>query len=289
MMRPMTNHTASNPPAPVRHHPMEIAPETWVIQATHGEGVAPQVVHMNSMVIRGAEPTVVDTGAPVHREHYLEDLFSLVEPEDVRWVFISHDDADHFGNAAAVMDACPNATLVATWFLCERLAVEGFPVPPTRWRWIADGESFDAGDRTLHAIRPPLYDSPTTRGLYDDKTGVYWASDCYATPVERGTAFVGELDPQAWAAGFQAFQAWNSPWAAMLESDAFAVTCRRIEQLRPTTIATCHGPTIEATHVQQAFDLLRAVPHTPVPPQPGQPVLDEIVASIEAAMTGATA
>lgn len=270
------------PTAPTRHPPMEIAPDTWVIQAIHGEGVSPQAVHMNSMVIRGAEPTVVDTGAPVHREQYLEDLFSLVEPEDVRWVFVSHDDVDHYGNAAAVMDACPHATLVATWFLCERLAIDGFPVPPTRWRWIADGESFEAGDRTLYAIRPPLYDSPTTRGLFDGRTGVYWASDCFATPVARSTAFVSELEPADWAAGFQAFQAWNSPWAAMLEADAFAVACRSIEQLRPTVIATCHGPTIEASHVPRAFDLLRAVPDEPVPPQPGQPVLDEIVASIGA-------
>ena len=279
----MTNTTELHPPAPIRHHPMEIARDTWVIQATHGEGVAPQAVHMNSMVIRGAEPVVVDTGAPIHRDQYLEDLFSIVEPEDVRWVFISHDDVDHYGNAAEVMAACPNATLVATWFLCERLATEGFPVPPWRWRWIGDGESFEAGDRTLHAVRPPLYDSPTTRGLYDDRTGVYWASDCYATPVERGTAFVADLDPAAWAGGFVTFQGWNSPWVSMLEPDAFAVQCRRIEALRPTAIATAHGPTIEASHVQQAFELLRSVPTAVIPPQPGQPVLDEIVAAIGAA------
>ncbi len=256
---------------------MEIARDTWVIQATLGEGVAPQAVHLNSMVIRGREPVVVDTGAPIHRDQYLEDLFSIVEPEDVRWVFISHDDVDHHGNAAAVMEACPNATLVATWFLCERLATEGFPVPPTRWRWVGDGESFEAGDRTLHAVRPPLYDSPTTRGLYDAKTGVYWASDCYATPVTRGTAFVADLDPEAWAGGFVAFQGWNSPWVSMVELDAFNVQCRRIEELRPTAIAGCHSPTIEASHVQRAFEMLRAMPTAAIPPQPGPAVLHEMI------------
>ena len=47
------------------------------------------------MVIRAAEPVVVDTGMMENREQYLEDVFSLVEPEDIRWVFISHDDVDH--------------------------------------------------------------------------------------------------------------------------------------------------------------------------------------------------
>lgn len=263
-----------------RHLPVEIAPETWVIQATLGEGVEPQAVHMNSMVIRGSEPVVVDTGPPQNRDRYLEDLFSIVDPDDVRWIFISHDDIDHCGNLDDLMVACPNATLVASWFLCLRLALEGAGADPSRWRWVGDGESFAAGDRRLAAVRPPLYDSPTTRGLFDPTTGVYWASDCYATPVERGTAFVEELDPDAWAGGFHAFQHWNSPWVSMVEADAFSVACSRIEQLRPSTIATAHGPTIEAGQVQRAFELLRAVPTQPAPPQPGQPVLDEIIASM---------
>jgi flavorubredoxin len=272
------------PPAP-RHHPVEVARETWVIQATQGEGVAPQAVHMNAMVIRGAEPVVVDTGAPVNRQQYLEDLFRLVEPEDVRWVFISHDDIDHYGNLHAVMDACPNATLVANWFLCERLAGDRFDVPPFRWRWVGDGESFEAGDRTLLAVRPPLYDSPTTRGLFDPTTGVYWASDCYATPVVRGTAFVADLDQQEWAEGFATFQHWNSPWLSLVDASAFELECRRIENLQPRTIATAHGPTIETSHVARAFELTRQLPEVVAPPQPGQPLLDEIIAGMMAGLT----
>ena len=119
-------------PAPVtpRHLPVEIAPETWVIQATQGEGTSPMAVHMNAMVIRGREPIVVDTGCPGNRERYFEDLFGIVDPDDVRWVFISHDDVDHYGNLDAVMSACPNATLVASWFLCERLQADGLEMAP---------------------------------------------------------------------------------------------------------------------------------------------------------------
>lgn len=263
-----------------RHLPVEIAPETFVIQDTHGEGVAPMAVHMNAMVIRGAEPVVVDTGTPINRERYLEDLFALVEPDDVRWVFISHDDADHYGNAEAVMAACPNATLVGSWFLMERLAVEGFAVPPTRWRWLGDGDVLDAGDRRLAVVRPPLFDSPTTRGLFDPTTGVYWAVDCYSTPVQQGTAFVDELDPEFWAEGFVAFQTWNSPWVSLVDRDRFAASCRRIEDLGVRTIAMAHGPTIGASQVERAFEMMHGLPDADVPPQPGQPVLDEIVAAI---------
>lgn len=279
---PATPPSAGPPPKP-RHHPVLIAPDTWVIQDTQGEGVAPVTVHVNSMVIRGAEPVVVDTGVPTNEDRYLEDLFSIVEPEDVRWVFLSHDDVDHHGNVLAVMEACPNATLVASWFLCERLGGSEFAVPPTRWRWLGDGEGLDAGDRTLLALRPPLYDSPTTRGLFDPTTGVYWASDAYATPVASGTEFVDQLDEAQWTEGFTAFQAWNSPWASMLDPTAFRAECRRIEELPLRAIATCHGPTVAASHVARAHELMRSMAGVSGPPQPDQAVLEGIIAGMTAA------
>ena len=68
----------------------------------------------------GREPIIVDTGTPANRKQWLNDVFSLVEPEDVRWVFLSHDDVDHTGNLEQVMEACPNATLVCNWAMVER-------------------------------------------------------------------------------------------------------------------------------------------------------------------------
>lgn len=281
-MTNLIDHRPATAPAPGRIAPIEIAPDTFVIHDSYCPPGAPATVHMNAMLIRGAEPVVVDTGTPLNRAGYLDDLFSLVDPDDVRWVFISHDDIDHYGNLHEVMAACPNATLVASWFLCDRVAIDRLDVPPFRWRWLNDGETLDVGDRTLAAIRPPLYDSPTTRGLFDPTTGVYWASDCYATPVATPTAFVDELDPDAWTGGFHTFQAWNSPWVSMVDSDKFAAACAVIERLGVTTIATCHSPTIGVSQVDRAFELLRAVPTATVPPQPDQPVLDQILAGIAA-------
>lgn len=282
----MEHTPITNPPDTPRYYPLEIAPDTWVIQDTSGEGEPGPSVHMNSMLIRGAEPTVVDTGLSDNRDRFFEDLFGLVEPHDIRWVFVSHDDIDHYGNVNALMAACPNATLVANWFLCERLGSE-LTVPPTRWRWLNDGESFDAGDRTLHAIRPPLYDSPTTRGLFDSRTGVYWASDCYACPVERGTEFLDDLDTEEWTGGMAAFARWNSPWVELADRDRYLATCRRVEDLPLHAIAGTHGPTIGASDLQQVHDLIRRIPEIVAPPQPDQAVLDAMLSATPAAAAAA--
>ena len=67
-------------PAKTRIAPTEIAPETFLIHDHQGEGTAPVIVALNTLVIRAAEPVVVDTGMAENREQYLADVFGLVEP-----------------------------------------------------------------------------------------------------------------------------------------------------------------------------------------------------------------
>src|SRR5262245_16565295 len=108
-------------PTKTRLEPTWIAPETFLIHNQEGQGGSPVIVPLNSLVIRGKEPVVVDTGFAHSREEFLSDVFSVVEPEDIRWVFISHDDVDHTGNVNALMELAPNATLVINWFMTERM------------------------------------------------------------------------------------------------------------------------------------------------------------------------
>ena len=94
----------------------------------------------NTMVIRGAEPVIVDTGCSLVREHWLATVTSVVDPADVRWVFISHDDHDHIGNLEAILDLCPQATLVGNWAMTARLMGD-VELPLHRMRWLDQGEA----------------------------------------------------------------------------------------------------------------------------------------------------
>jgi flavorubredoxin len=245
------------------------------VQATQGEGVAPVAVHINAMVIRGSEPIIVDTG--VAGRDYVEDFWSLVDPADVRWVFLSHDDPDHYGNLVEVMEACPEAILVTSWFQWERMG-ELLPIAPWRMRWVEDGGTFDANGRTYVAARPPAYDSPTTRGLFDTATGVYWGSDCFFTPVPRGAADISELALDDWEMVLPVAARGLSPWIDLVDGGRFSHTIDRIRDLGVTTIASCHSPAFTGANVERAFDLLRKAPDAPDMDLPGQDLLDQIVA-----------
>lgn len=272
------------PAAPsIRVPPEPIGPDTWLIHQVQQALGQPLYVYLNSMVITGAEPVIVDTGTVANRDQWLDDVFGIVDPGDVRWVFLSHDDADHTGNLAEVMTRCGHATLVSSWAITERHA-NAFEFPLERCRWINDGDSFEAGDRRLLAVRPPVWDSPATRGLLDQRTGVYWAVDAFACPMPGAPAgTVADFDPRFWEEGMAMFiHHAVSSWLGLVDQHKFGASCDAVQALGMTTIAAAHSPLIPEAAIGEAFHVLRHLPAVPPPPVPDQGVLDAILNAIPA-------
>jgi flavorubredoxin len=274
-------------PTKTRFEPTLVAPETFLVHDHMGEGTAPVSIALNTLVIRAAEPVVVDTGMAENREQYLADVFSLVDPEDIRWVFISHDDVDHTGNVNALMDAAPNATLVVNWFMQERMGAS-LAVSPLRQRWIGDGEAFDVGDRVLRTVRPPIFDSPTTRGLYDPTTGVYWGVDSFATPMPVPVTDAADLPADVWLPGMATFDNYVSPWLQLVDDAKYQATVDRIAALEPKVLVGCHTPVVRgADFVARAIEQTRLAPSATFDPEPDQALLDEIQRALGGAVVAA--
>jgi len=253
-----------------------IAQDTWLIPnlAPSGEGT---FVPANSMLIRGEQPVIVDTGAPIHRDRWSEMVFSIVEPQDVRWIFVSHDDGDHVGSLHEALELCPNATLVANFFIVERLAMEMPALPLDRMRWIEPGGSIDAGDRTLHLFRPPIFDGPTTRGLYDPKSEAMWIVDTFATLTNGAGYHIADLPPELVEATMPLFNSMVAPWHEWVDPVTYCAHVDQIEGLGARTIASAHGPVITGDYIHQAFETVRALAGAPALAGPGQETLDAIL------------
>jgi flavorubredoxin len=155
-----------------------------------------------------------------------------------------------------------------------------FEFPLGRCRWITDGETLDIGDRQLAALRPPVYDSPTTRGLFDPTTGVYWAVDSFATPLPDAQVEVADLDPDFWRDGLALFAFGAvSPWLALVDEGKYGRYVDRVQSLDITTVASCHSPVIEGPLIRRAFEHIRRLPTLDPPALPDQSVLDQIIAA----------
>jgi flavorubredoxin len=244
-------------PAP-RQCPLEVAPDTFVIRAlTPSVGGTWTALH--SMVIRGAEPVLVDMGMVTDRATWFEDVFSLVAPDEIRWIFVTHLDADHSGNLVEALARCPNACAVTSRGESFRVTAS-LGISAERLR-IVD-EAFDVGDRTLRAVRPPVYDSPYTRGLFDPVTGVYYASDAFCAPMPEGPVdWVDEIPAALWAEGMAQFHHVSlCPWVALVDRALYRREVGRLAALGIGTIVGAHTPPLRGASVRRAFDELAKLP-----------------------------
>jgi flavorubredoxin len=261
----------------IDEQPYQVAADTWVIPHSFPVPAAGTLA-INTMVIRGREPILVDTGSPLVREQWLEEAWSLVDPADVRWVFISHDDGDHAGNLADVAEACPAATFVASWLTFGHLQVGGLLLPPDRCLIVADGDTVTTGDRTLLAFRPPVYDSPGTRAVYDTSSGVLWGSDAFGGFMPGPAQDAGDVPETEWTDGVAALSRLLCPWHVHVDDAAYQATVDRIASLGPAAIATCHGPSIQGAGVDRALRLVRDLPTMPPWPGPTQAEVEHAMA-----------
>jgi flavorubredoxin len=247
--------------------PVSIAPDTYVVRrlrTVHGSSLW---VSDNFLVITGAEPAIVASG--IIDSSWREGAFAVVEPADVRWIYLCSDHLDPRG-LAEVMLACPRARLVAS-----RAALRHHAADSTfgleRCREIADGASVTIGDHRLLSVRAPLWSVPGARNLLDQRTGVYWAATTFGCllPNEPPDT-VAELDIDRWVDGMAMFAHYLlAPWLDLVDHGRFAARCDRTQALGMTTIASAHSPLITDASIDDAFRLLRALPATPAPPWPG--------------------
>jgi flavorubredoxin len=258
--------------------PVEIAADTFLIP--HMVPAEPGTyLSVNSMVILADEPVIVDTGAPIHRETWLGKVFELVDPVDVKWVFLSHDDGDHRGALQAVLDQCPDATIVTNFFAVERIRLEE-DLPIDRMIWRQPGDSFSAGDRELRLVRPPIFDGPTTRGLFDPTTGVLWAVDSFVSLTTGTSPWVEDVPAPIYDETMRIFNSMVSPWHAWLDPERYGAHVRSVQALEPRVVASAHGPVhTSPTTIDDAFARVAALAGEPISAGPGQETLDAMLAA----------
>jgi flavorubredoxin len=250
----------NDPPALFRQEPLEIAPDTFVIRAAMPSfgGVA---TNLNSMVIRAREPVLVDTGIVTSRTDWFGDVFSLVAPEAVRWIYVTHDDPDHAGNLVEALERCPNATVVASRGGSFRTSA-CLGVPAERIRAVDDGELLDVGDRVLRAVRPPVYDSPYTRGLFDPTTRVFYSSDAFCAPMPAELVdYVDQMPDQMWAEGMARFHHHSlCPWISLVDESRLKAEVEKLASLDIEVIVGSHTPAIRGAAVSRAFEQMARLP-----------------------------
>jgi hypothetical protein len=217
------------------------------------------VLPINAYLLMAEEPVLIDTGIGNDSDDFLDALRSLVDLDRLRWVWLTHDDADHTGSIQRVMEAAPNATLVTHAMSALRMAT-WWPVPMGRVHAIRFGDEVHVGDRTLTAVAPPLFDNPMSTGLLDQSTGAFFSVDSFGAILPEATQDAADVAPEALAGGMVGWATSDSPWAHVVDRARFSEVLDRVRQIRPSRIFSSHLPAASGTQFEDFLELLETVP-----------------------------
>jgi hypothetical protein len=262
--------------------PYQAAPDVHVLPAhlpIPGIGVLP----INAYVLRAEEPVLIDAGLGIDSDQFVEAVSSIVDLAALRWIWLTHDDADHTGSIRRVMEAAPNARLVTHAMNALRMST-WWQVPLDRVYAIRPGDRIPVGDRTLRAVAPPLFDNPMSIGLLDEATGSLFTVDSFGALLPEATEDAAEVPHEALAGGMQAWAMADSPWSQLVDRPRFDAVLEGVRGLQPTRILSSHLPAARGTSLERFLEVLRSVPDA----EPLSPPSQEEFAHMLAAMLAAS-
>lgn len=201
-----------------------------------GLGVLP----VNAFVIHAREPVLVDTGIAPLRGGFLQALRASIDPAALRWIWITHADADHVGNLAAVLAEAPQARIVTNYLGVGKMGLQQLPLDRTYL--INPGQALDVGDRRLLAYRPPVYDAPETMAVFDTGTRHLFSSDCFGAVLARPAETASTIGTKELRDGLALWAGIDAPWLADVDRDRFVAACRPLRELKPRLILGSHLP-----------------------------------------------
>jgi len=237
-----------------------------------GFGVLP----INTFVIQGADPVLVDTGLAACREDFMAHLRRTVDPAALRWIWITHADADHIGNLQAVLAEAPQATVVTTFLGMAKMGLQGIALE--RVHLLNPGQELQLGDRRLKAVSPPTYDAPETTGLFDVSTRTLFSADCFGALMEAPAESAAAMSESALRDGCIAWATLDAPWLGLVGSAELAATLDPIRHLKPASILGSHLPPAEGLN-EILFSHLDAARSAPRFAGPDQKAFESLMAA----------
>lgn len=259
--------------------PYQAAPDVHVLPtnvAIPGAGVLP----VNAYMLRAEEPVLIDAGIGKD-DDFIAALTSLIDPKALKWVWLTHDDADHTGNLERIFELAPNAQLVCHAFAAMRMA-SWWPVPLDRVRAIRVGDRLPVGDRTLRAVAPPVYDNPLSTGLLDEATGSLFSVDSFGAFLPEPTEDAASVPADALAGGMQGWAGSDSPWTKLTDRKLFGEVLDGVRALQPTRIFSSHLPAASGASLDNFLQVLASVPDADPVTAPSHEEFEHMLAAMQA-------
>lgn len=233
---------------------------------------------INAFVLHGGEPLLVDTGVLREADEFMAALRSVIDPADLRWIWLSHTDYDHIGSLHALLDENPRLRVITTFFGCGIMGLSTTPLPMNRVHFANPGETISIGQRTLTAIKPPVYDNAVTTGFYDAESGALFSADCFGALLPELPESAAELGDAELRNGQTTWVTIDSPWIHKVDRATFRIELDRLSAFAPKIILSGHLAPAPGAMLDRLLDTLAAAPDAQPLLGPDQLALEQMLA-----------
>jgi hypothetical protein len=235
---------------------------------------------VNSFVLHGTEPLLVDTGNVAGSADFLAALGSVIDPKALRWIWLTHTDFDHIGSLASLLEINSRVRVITSFLGVGIMGQSATPLPLDRVHLVNPGQSVAVGDRRLTAIRPPVYDNPVTTGFIDDQTGALFSSDCFGALLPTLPENSADLEVATLTSGQIRWATIDSPWVHDVDHGAFHAILHHFRSIEPSMIYSSHLPPAPGSMMSLFIGSLAQVPDAPRFQGPDQAALETMLAGV---------
>jgi len=242
---------------PTMIEPYQVAPDIDVLPSyfpVPGLGMLP----VNAFVLKASQPVLVDAGLISLSDKFMKNLASVIDPADLRWLWLTHADQDHIGSLLRVLDSAPDLRIITTYLGAGRMSLSQ-PLPMDRVYFLNPGQSIDVGDRTLAALRPPVFDAAETTGFHDPKSDAFFCADCFGALMSEPAPSAADIPWADLRAGMIKWATADSPWLHMVDSAKFKETLDAVRKMSPELLLSHHLPVARGM-IEKLLDCLAQVP-----------------------------
>jgi flavorubredoxin len=233
---------------------------------------------VNAFVLEAREPVLVDSGLIAEQEEFMNTLRSVIDPQELKWLWLTHTDRDHIGSFYRLLEEVPHLRVITTYAGMGKMSLAS-PLPLDRVYLLNPGQSIDVGGRRLTAVQPPLFDAPETTGFFDSKSRALFSSDCFGAIVSSPGEDARDIAPRELAEMATLWATIDAPWIHNVDRARYGKVLQKVREMAPALVLSSHLPAAPGM-AEQLLTTLAAAPQSRPFVGPDQAALQAMVGQI---------
>ncbi|HOO57443.1 MAG TPA: FprA family A-type flavoprotein [bacterium] len=164
----------------------------WIVRNFHGYTTS-RGSSYNAYLIRDEKNVLVDTVKAPYAEELIENVSRIIDPSKIDFVLSNHTEPDHSGSMPAVMEAMPNATVIAT-AAGEKGLKKYYGGDDWKFQVVKNGDSMSIGKRSLVFVPTPMVHWPDSLATYVPEEKLIFTMDAFGQHFATSSYYDDEVD-----------------------------------------------------------------------------------------------